>query len=74
MGLNPVALFILCLLGIVAFAVFTGTIRAQKARPVYRPEIPKTWEDTAIAELEVPLADPAGSPKHVSADYYLLLL
>jgi hypothetical protein len=47
-----VALFILCLLGIVAFAAFTGIIQAQKARPVYRPEIPKTWEDTAIAELE----------------------
>jgi hypothetical protein len=24
----------------------------------------------AIAELELPLADPVGSPKRVSADYY----
>jgi hypothetical protein len=32
--------------------------------------IPKTWDDEAIATLEVPLADPVGSPKHVSADYY----
>ncbi len=34
------------------------------------PVIPKTWDDEAIAALEVPLADPVGSPKHVSADYY----
>jgi len=34
------------------------------------PVIPKTWDDAAIATLEVPLANPVGSPKHVSADYY----
>jgi hypothetical protein len=27
-------------------------------------------DDQAMATLEVPLADPIGSPKHVSADYY----
>jgi hypothetical protein len=32
--------------------------------------VPKTWDDKAMAELEVPLADPVGSPKHVSAEYY----
>ena len=32
--------------------------------------IPKTWDNQAIATLEVPVADPIGSPKHVSADYY----
>jgi len=34
------------------------------------PEIPKTWDDEAIATLEIPLANPVGSPKHVSAAYY----
>jgi hypothetical protein len=34
------------------------------------PLVPKAWDDYAIAALEVPLADPAGSPKHASADYY----
>ena len=34
------------------------------------PMIPKTWDDTAMATLEVPLADPVGSPKHAPADYY----
>ncbi len=34
------------------------------------PLIPKVWVDAEIAKFEVPLADPAGSPKHVSAEYY----
>ncbi len=33
-------------------------------------DIPKTWDDGEIARHEVPLADPSGSPKHVSSDYY----
>ena len=32
--------------------------------------IPRTWDDTAISKLEVPLANPIGSPKHITADYY----
>jgi hypothetical protein len=34
------------------------------------PAIPKTWDDDAMATLELPLADPVGSPKHVPAKYY----
>ena len=34
------------------------------------PGIPKTWDDAAMATLEVPLADPTGSPKQASEDYY----
>src|SRR5262245_54151002 len=67
---NSVAVSIHWLLKFLAFAAFAGTIQAQKADGVYRPEIPRTWDDTAIADLEVRLADPVGSPKHVSADYY----
>jgi hypothetical protein len=33
-------------------------------------QIPKTWDDVEIARHEIPLADPVGSPKHVSSDYY----
>ena len=43
---------------------------AQKPQPNWRPEIPKTWVDAEMEELEVPLADAAYSPKHVSAEYY----
>jgi hypothetical protein len=31
---------------------------------------PKTWDDRAIAALEVPLARPAASPRHIPASYY----
>ncbi|HLM98640.1 MAG TPA: hypothetical protein VK335_05125 [Bryobacteraceae bacterium] len=43
---------------------------AQKSRSEFHPVIPKTWDDAAMATLEVPLADPVGSPKHVPASYY----
>jgi hypothetical protein len=36
----------------------------------FMPSIPRTWDDQAMADLEVPLADPGASPKHVSAEYY----
>lgn len=42
---------------------------SQKTNPA-GPAIPKTWDDAAMATLEVPLAYAAGSPKHVSSDYY----
>ena len=32
--------------------------------------IPRTWDDAAMATLEVPLANPIGTPKSASADYY----
>ena len=44
--------------------------QAQKADPKFRPVIPKMWDDAEMAKLELPLANPAGSPKHVSSDYY----
>jgi len=33
-------------------------------RTGFHPEIPKTWDDAAIPMLEIPLANPTGSPKH----------
>ncbi len=47
----------------------TQPSRAQE-RVVAARQIPKTWDDQAMATLEVPLANPIGSPKHVSSDYY----
>jgi hypothetical protein len=34
------------------------------------PAHPTVWDDEAVEALELPLADPKASPKHVSADYY----
>ena len=36
----------------------------------FSPSIPRTWDDKAMAELEVPLADASASPKQVPADFY----
>lgn len=44
--------------------------QSQKQSGAGAPTIPKTWDDAEMVTLEVPLADPVGSPKHVSADYY----
>ncbi len=36
----------------------------------WKPQIPRTWVDVEMADLEIPLADARRSPKHISADYY----
>ena len=52
-------------------SLFAHQSNAQKAKQNWQPNIPKTWVDAEMEELEVPLADPIGSPKHISAaDYY----
>lgn len=61
------------------FSVFTvfsliGSLisasNAQKPGAAYTPVIPKTWDEQALADLEVPLADPNHSPEDISADDY----
>lgn len=44
--------------------------QAQMAENAGSPGIPRTWEDGALASLEVPLAEPKASAVHVPADYY----
>jgi hypothetical protein len=34
------------------------------------PTIPRTWDDEAIASLEIPLPDPTASPVHMKSDQY----
>ena len=38
--------------------------------PPFRANVPRTWDDAAMAALEVPLANPIGSPRQVQAEYY----
>lgn len=59
-------------LGCVILAVATATLKlsGQAERIADVRAIPKTWDEQAIATLEIPLANPVGSPKHVTADYY----
>jgi hypothetical protein len=52
-----------------ALLLLSLRLPAQAPAP-FHPVIPKTWDDAAMAEVEVPLANPVGSPKHVKAEYY----
>ena len=51
-------------------AVVLLVTAAAAAPPEPVTSIPRTWDDAEIARHEVPLADPAASPRHVSSDYY----
>jgi len=58
-----------CFFVVISGAIFTHLTWGQQ-RPGPAPVIPKTWDDAAMATLEVPLANPIGSPKHVFSGYY----
>jgi hypothetical protein len=58
------------LAGLALALILTPRVSAQQDRAVASRAVPKTWDPEAIATLEVPLANPVGSPKHVSAEYY----
>jgi hypothetical protein len=64
-GVSALALPVLTAITI-AIANPSGPNRQQNPPP----QIPKTWDDQAMATLEVPLADADASPVPVSADYY----
>jgi hypothetical protein len=50
-------------------AIATG-VQAQKAVKSAPPMIPRTWDDEAMASVEVPLPQAGYSPVHVSSDFY----
>ncbi len=64
---QPLKLYLLTCLLLAGFALFAHQSSAQKPKQNWRPEIPKTWVDAEMEELEVPLADPIASPKQISA-------
>jgi Di-haem oxidoreductase, putative peroxidase len=57
---------VLIALGALSLRPDVQTVAQQR----HSPNIPKMWDDKAMATLEVPLADPKGSPKHAPSDYY----
>ena len=61
-----VTLDFVALLGIHAFM---GLGRAQNPASARSAQIPMTWDDEAVAALEVPLAKSVYSPVHVASNY-----
>ena len=68
---GPVATAAL-LLGLAGATTRPGGERARLALP-YTPTIPRTWDSTALAAAELPLATPGASPRNVSSAYYYQL-
>jgi len=54
---------------IVAAAVTTFGLLVSAQEP-FHPEIPKVWDENAIADMEIPLPAPGPRPLHVSETYY----
>jgi hypothetical protein len=50
--------------------VLAGRGQNQAAVAAWKPEIPKTWDERDLATYDVPLANPAATPRHLSAEYY----
>lgn len=57
-------------LSLLAITVVITKAAGQNDQENARPQVPKTWDDQAMATLQVPLADAGASPVPVSADYY----
>src|ERR1700758_5423712 len=57
-------------MALTVIAVLSSPEAISQAPHVAKPTVPKMWDDAAMGTLEVPLANPIGSPKHVSSDYY----
>src|SRR5215471_14921093 len=58
----------------VLFAAVSLGSQAQNSGSNWSPTVPRTWDDEAVQSLELPLATPSASPKHISSDYYYRML
>jgi hypothetical protein len=66
----PIKILALAVCALFTITALIGRSQAQKDHSRVAPVIPKTWYETVLARLEVPLAEAAASPVPVSADYY----
>src|SRR6185312_14568712 len=56
--------------GMILTLALIGLAQSQEGTSQRRFAVPATWEDKVMNAVELPLANPVGSPKHVSAAYY----
>ena len=59
-----------CSMVIPAVCALAGIILAQPPRPAFKPVIPRTWDEAALAEWATPLAGLNRRPTHISAEQY----
>ena len=70
MKVSKIKYFVISLFLAAGISVLVGGGSAQKADSTFQPSIPKVWDDEAMISLGVPPANPAGTPRHISSDYY----
>jgi len=64
------ALLLFALIGVMARV---NTSSAQEGKPAFRPVVPKTWDDAALADWATPVAGLNLRPTHISGkEYYSL--
>ncbi|MDQ2920442.1 MAG: hypothetical protein M3R52_02325, partial [Acidobacteriota bacterium] len=70
MDTRNIKLLLLILLSVIGIFSLVNSGHAQKSRKNFSPMIPKTWDDKALATLELPLASTGSPAEHISSDYY----
>ena len=68
MGARNVKLLIL--ISLFSSFPFITPSQAQKSGNSLSPPVPRTWDDQALASLELPLATTGLPAEHISSDYY----
>src|SRR5262245_37154337 len=61
---------ILVVAGLIAVGVIACFRSTSGQKLISRPAIPRAWDDEAMKQVELPLANRTASPKHVTSDYY----
>jgi hypothetical protein len=59
---------------LVAIPVLATVLAVSRRQPDQSPSIPKTWDDSAVRSVQLPLANAAFSPVPVPADFYYRML
>ncbi len=57
-------------LGVLAATVLIGATRTAAPEESTSVEIPRTWDDQAVASMGLHVANPAYSPVQAPSDYY----
>jgi len=61
---------LLLLISLFSVFSFINSSQAQKSGRSFSPHVPKTWDNQALASLELPLATRSLPAEHISSDYY----
>jgi hypothetical protein len=59
------------LMAISMVAMISGSSRQTvNEASAFSVHVPRVWDDADMAAVELPLADPMATPKHITAEYY----